>query len=382
MATSAHLRHINRRRILESILRVGRVSRSELARASGMSQPTVSRIVDELLSQGILVQSSGEQAGEGNGAARSAAVGRPSTPLELDRRKPRYLVVQLGVRETRLAAMPVAIPDRDDWPIAFGTAHSAARWQRSLASAARRLPQRGIDAIAISVPGVMDEAGGRVFLSPNLRWTEKADLGSILGRVFGVPVLFVQEIRALALGHRAVEPGATDFLLVDLGSGVGAAAVSGGTLYRGPLPMSGELGHTPVLDNPRRCGCGLVGCVETLLSRDGLLASAREHRDGDDWASLAGRIADRGLPDWMKRSLDAGAVAIASALNVLGQRSVVITGSLAELPAVAMDHLRGAVQSSAMWARFGTVQCQPAPRRRMAGLISVAIDRTLLNRPG
>ena len=57
MATSTYLRRMHRRRIIETVARCGRVSRSGLARATGMSQPTVSRIVDGLLSEHILAES-------------------------------------------------------------------------------------------------------------------------------------------------------------------------------------------------------------------------------------------------------------------------------------------------------------------------------------
>jgi hypothetical protein len=63
---------------------------------------------------------------------------------------------------------------------------------------------------------------------------------------------------------------------------------------------------------------------------------------------------------------------------VLGLRRVVITGSLTELPPVVMDHLARAVQSGAMWARFGEVECVAAPRRRAAGLVAMGIDRLVV----
>src|SRR6478752_2795945 len=118
MATSTYLRRMHRRRIIETVARSGSVSRSGLARATGISQPTVSRIVDRLLSEHILAESaedtrSGESVHAGfavNGTARAAVLGRPSTRLELDGRRPRFCVVQVGVRYTRLAVLPVAIP--------------------------------------------------------------------------------------------------------------------------------------------------------------------------------------------------------------------------------------------------------------------------------
>src|SRR3954451_13754590 len=98
MATSTYLRRMHRRRIIETVARCGRVSRSGLARATGMSQPTVSRIVDRLLSEHILAESGDDgrsgkgvlAAGGANGTAKAAVLGRPSTRLELDSRRPRF----------------------------------------------------------------------------------------------------------------------------------------------------------------------------------------------------------------------------------------------------------------------------------------------------
>lgn len=347
-----------------------------------MSQPTVSRIVDELLSRGILMEGEATQpattSGDG-GANGLTSVGRPSTPLELDRRRPRFVAIQLGVRKTRLAVLPIAIPDADRWDHEFDTPSNSDRWGRQLSDLWSSIATKGVSAVVVSLPGVVDEHTGRVFLSPNLRWTEQAHLADILKTIFGKPILFVQEIRALALGQLTLEPEVSDFLLVDAGSGVGAAAVAGGRLYTGPLPLSGELGHTPVLGNTRRCGCGAVGCIETLISRKGLIASAQEELGQTiSWPQLLNLLATGPTPAWLKRSLDAAAIIIASALNVLGLRQVVLTGGLAELPVSAVEYISEAIRADAMWARFGSVICRTAPRRRLAGMVSLAIDRTLL----
>jgi DNA-binding transcriptional ArsR family regulator len=122
MATSTYLRRMHRRRIIETVARCGRVSRSGLARATGMSQPTVSRIVDRLLSEHILAESaedarSGEMPSRRRGqrCAKAAVLGRPSTRLELDGRRPRFGVVQVGVRYTRTRGPPGRGPVRGRW---------------------------------------------------------------------------------------------------------------------------------------------------------------------------------------------------------------------------------------------------------------------------
>jgi predicted NBD/HSP70 family sugar kinase len=177
-----------------------------------------------------------------------------------------------------------------------------------------------------------------------------------------------------------VNPDCEDFLLVDFGDGVGGAIIMDGKPLANPLPISGEIGHTPVLGNQRRCGCGATGCMETLVSLRGLLESFSAATRGKkkSWGQLREHIAANGIGAWLAHSLDAAAVAIAGALNVLGLRRVVITGSLTELPPAVVAYLAQAVQNGSMWDKFGEVECVAAPRRRTAGLIAIGIDRLVV----
>jgi predicted NBD/HSP70 family sugar kinase/biotin operon repressor len=361
--------------VIESMLRLRRASRVELSRESGMSQPTVSRIVDQLLNEGVLVETSEDR---GNSLA-NPSLGRPSTPLALDHSKPRFAAIHVGVDKTRLATLPLAIAENDQWAIEFATPRSADRWAHELTHAWKQLRARHLEAAIVSLPGVVDQKAGRVFLSPNLRWTETADLPALLAPICRMPLIFVQELAALAMGQLALEPATRDFLLIDFGSGVGAAAVAGGKLYSGPLPLSGEVGHIPVLGNKRSCGCGSAGCLETLVSRKGLLTTASEAKAGDSWEDLLQSLQGKRVPEWIKPSLEATAVTIAAALNTLGLREVILTGYTSDFPPHVIEYLSDCIRADAMWARFGSVTVRTAPRRRLAGILSVGIERTLLN---
>jgi predicted NBD/HSP70 family sugar kinase len=383
MATPSQLRRINRRQIVAALLRRGVASRAELAKLTRLSQPTAGHIADHLLAAG-LIESAGpdETPAERAAGASASRRGRPGQRLRLDRSRLRILAIQLGVSRTHAAFLPVGIHGADRWPVVMTTGRSPEGWIREVARATRRLQIRQVETVIISVPGVVDERRGRVLLSPNLHWTENVDFEGLVRTVWPAPVLLMQEIRALALGHLALEPDEGDFLLVDHEDGVGGAAVAGGALFTGPLPFSGELGHTPVPGNRRRCGCGAVGCMETLASRPGLLASfaADRPRGPHTWPALIRDVEARGIRPWMTEALDATAAAIAGALNVLGLRHVIITGCLTELPAPVLAHVGQAVSRGALWARFSGVTCRGAPRRRMAGLVSAALDRLLIPR--
>lgn len=375
---------INKRALLDRLQRLGTASRADLAKSLGMSQPTAGKIADELLSIGVLEEVDAEPIVSSNGTTSRTRLGRPGRMLRLNRSKPRFLGIQLGVTETRLVTLPVGADQEDHWPVRIDTPDSEVEWVKELRKSADQFPQKKFWGVLVSVPGLVDEQAGRVLFSPNLHWTEGADLRALVGRVWKAPVALVQEERALALGHQYLDPEREDFLLVDFGDGVGGAVIVAGKLSATPLPISGELGHTPVLGNMRQCGCGAIGCVETLISKRGLMESfAEAHpKAPKTWAALASQIADEGMESWLITALDAAAVAIAAALNVIGLRHVVVTGSLAQLPPIVMQHLTGAIQRGAIWARFGTVEVEAAPRRRSAGLVAVGIDRLVLPMTG
>jgi predicted NBD/HSP70 family sugar kinase len=219
-----------------------------------------------------------------------------------------------------------------------------------------------------------------VLFSPNLHWTEGSGLIGLIQQVWDAPVALVQEERALALGHQASDPAQEDFLLTDFEDGVGGAAIVGGKIFSPPLPMSGEFGHTPVLGNKRACGCGAVGCLETLVSTSGLLRSFAASRPGAAarWPALVQFIAARGVVPWLAQALDATAFAIAGALNVCGLRRVVVTGSLEELPPAVLRYLAAAIERGALWARWGRVEVEGARRRRAAGLAAAGMERLVL----
>lgn len=370
------LRRLNERVVFDRLRRGGPASRAALAKATGLSAPTVGKLVDGLLRGGLVREL------DAPGDEDAPVLGRPGRMVALDDVRPRIAAVQLGVHHTRLAALPIAGPDDDRWAVRFATPRRAATWSRRLRAAAADLSLREPWAVVVSVPGVVDELAGRVLLSPNLHWTERADLGQLVADVWRAPVRFVQEIRALAMGHLAAAPGLGDFLLVDFGAGVGGALVRHGRVYDAPLALAGELGHTPVAGNDRLCGCGAVGCVETLASRDGMLMSlATQHgKRRAGWRQLVKHVEAHGIEPWLKRSLDAAGTTIGGALNVVGVRHVVVTGSLTELPDGVMHYLGEAVERAAMWARFGQVVCTAAPRRRAAGLAAAAIDQLILPR--
>ena len=352
-------------------MRVGGASRAELADATGMSRPTAGKIVDELLEAGVLEEQELEP--------DPGRLGRPGRRVTLESRAPRFLLIEVGVHRTSVAAVPLGVRADVAWATSFATPPSEVRFLRKLEAVIGELAIESPWAFALSLPGVVDEPSGLSIYSPNLHWTEGTRLPRGLSRRLGIPGCALQEIRALALGQLSGSPAETDFLHVDCDDGLGAAAVLGGRLFASALPMAGELGHTHVLGNTRRCGCGSTGCIETLAARPGLLTSyAQTRRSRPEWASAMAQLAGGPTPAWLRETVEALGTVLGGALNVLGLSRVVLTGAFADLPPAAIGHVRTAVDRGTLAARFAEVHVATAERRRAHGMVRALFERLLI----
>jgi len=371
---------MNQRALLEQLRRVGKASRADLSKSLGLSQPTTGKIADELIRMGLLEEINGDEENAEENALKESRLGRPGRLLRLNQRDKRFLAIQLGVKKTSFVTLPPGTNEEDQWMFDLQTPDNINDLEKVLETAARRIKVDSLWGVLVSVPGIVDENEGKVIFSPNLHWTENANLQVLIKNVWKAEALLMQEERALALGHHVVDAKGEDFFLVDFGEGIGGAAMVGGRLYSSSLPLSGELGHTPVCGNKRKCGCGATGCIETLVSERGLIESFSNitHNKNANWKDLVEHIKEHGLEPWLVDTLNATASVIAEALNVMGIRRVVMTGFISSLPKPVSDYLKEKIADGAMWARFGEVDVEIAPRRRTAGLVAAGIDKLVI----
>jgi predicted NBD/HSP70 family sugar kinase len=370
-AVPASLRIANQATLLEQLLGRKAASRAELAKATGMSKPTAGKIIDDLVQAGVV-----EEIKTVDGGRQS--VGRPGKQLRLSTGKPRFVVMELGVEWTRISALAPSPPEQERWEVQFKTPTTDAAWQEKVMQGAEKLDIKRPWGVLVSAPGVVDERAGRILLAPNLHWSENVDFPWMLRQIWSAPVGLIQEVRAAALGELGWRADGDDFLMIDVAEGVGGALMLGGRPYQGALPMSGEIGHTPIPGNNRPCGCGGRGCLETLASERGMVQSLREAKgQGTTFADVA-RAAEREVPPWMKATFDAVAMCVSAGLNIFGVRRVVLVGRVTELPAPATDYLVGAIQRAAMWSRFDAVAVTLAPKRRSRGLLLAGLHRFVM----
>ncbi|QLY33597.1 ROK family glucokinase [Nocardia huaxiensis] len=158
------------------------------------------------------------------------------------------------------------------------TPHSARALEDGLTRAVRELCGRhAIGAVGLAVAGFVDEDRATVRFAPHLPW-EDAPVAQRLTDRLGLPVILEHDANAaLWAEHRfGAAAGGRNVVLVAIGTGIGAALLVGGQLYRGSYGVAPELGHLQVVPNGRACACGKRGCWERYCSGTALVDTALE----------------------------------------------------------------------------------------------------------
>ena len=136
-----------------------------------------------------------------------------------------------------------------------------------------------IAGVGVGVPGFLDIPSGFVKTSPNLPLVN-VPLKDHLEAALGKKVRVNNDANAAALGEAWVGAGRDICSIVcyTLGTGVGGGIVVDGKLITGCSGMAGELGHMPIVPDLEaiQCGCGKMGCLETVASATGIVRMAQD----------------------------------------------------------------------------------------------------------
>jgi glucokinase len=117
-------------------------------------------------------------------------------------------------------------------------------------------------------------------------------MSAMLRDRLGLAVALGNDAHARALGEYVYGSahGLKDFIVVNLGHGVGSSIFSNGKAYLGSEGFAGEIGHTCVVHDGRTCGCGNKGCLEAYVGAKGICRTAEELMEASDKPSLMSKV--------------------------------------------------------------------------------------------
>lgn len=322
------VRELQRTRVLDVLRDHGPASRADLMRVTGLSRPTVSSIVAELLDISAIREI---------GKDPSGAKGRPSGLLAVAPPAGQAVSVDIGHTHARVIVADATGQVAEERVAAYEQRASA---EHVLGDAARLVTEvmAGADGIAgatVGLPSPVDLAG-----KPIARRFRDVDALAILGlHAYTNRVRVLNDADLGAAGEAAFGAGAhfSTFLHVKISNGIGAGLILGGRLYRG-RGYAGDIGHIRVVDDGEVCMCGNRGCLETVASSKALLKALQPaHHDVSlDFADLV-RLADTGDRGTHALLFDAGQIigrTLSALVTTLNPDAIVVGGALGALDPV------------------------------------------------
>jgi len=247
---------MNERSVLEIVLREGAISRAELARATGLSKPTISLALSRLEEAGLL-----REVGRTSGNRGATAL-----LYDLDPSSGHVLAIDVGRRWVRMVLADIAGRTR-----ARRNERTAARGGRQLPNQIGRIAKdlaaeaglslRDVAAATIGSPGVVQADGDHMQLAPSLPGLQtRGAIDRLRDELGGAPLRIENDVNLAGLAELANGHGTEqdDFVFVSVGTGVGMALVLGGELRRGASGTAGEIGFLPLPTGaPARRGLGM-----------------------------------------------------------------------------------------------------------------------------
>lgn len=383
------VRQANLARVLGALDQLAPCSRTDLRAVTGLVSGSVSSIVDELVSRGLVIET-----GE---TTTTTGRGRPRRLLTLNPGRVLCTVVQLTstdvIAEVRDLRGAVRWQSRRNHSLRDGLAEDvidvlSAAVKRA-ARAGARAPAGWSSGTVIAVPGPV--VAGRTLGASLELGIERVDLLLPLAR--RVPgerqITLMNDGRLGALAEYSAitsteRPSAMAYLTG--GSGVSGGLVFDGEPYLGSHLMAGECGHVSVAMDGPDCGCGARGCLTLYLGYDGMLAASglgalvEERGQAAAVDELLRRLGDgdaRAI-EVLDRAGSALATAIGTMSNYTDVDLVVLGGSLVRLERWLLPRVRGLLDSR----RSRIAEFNPRVTRAQHGDDAPRIGAWILARDG
>jgi len=250
-----------------------------------------------------------------------------------------------------------------------------------------------VTAAGIGWAGLVNQRAQRIEANPNLVDVSSYDLHSELERATGFTVVIDNDANAAAYGEwrSGAARGFNDVFYVTLGTGIGSGLILGGQLQRGARGFAGEFGHFKISGDGLECGCGGIGCLETMASGPNIVRRVREQLFSDPSFSVSTLARDmEGIltaerveraaieKDDLALSVlkETGRIlgnAVASVVNLLNVEVVVLGGGVMAAGDLMLEPIREAVQMAALTPALECCRIVPAQLGQDAGIIGAAL---------
>lgn len=284
---------------LELIKNSNGISRSELAKELDITPAGVGKVVNRFLENGIIEETS---VGVSTG-------GRRPLILKINEKKigailgvslaPRFIQIVIGdisgkILKDKKYSLKKRLLDKEHKRL-LDKEHNILELTEKLIE--REIKKNSdISIISVVMNGMVDSENGISIFSPHYNW-KNINLKKRFEDRFRVKVFVENDVRAMALTEKIFGSckDNQNFVVMNIGDGVGGSIFLNDAPYHGYGSISGELGHMVVRRNsPEKCSCGKKGCLETEVSNVAIIKKITSQIKLNNYSSLKNILIEKG----------------------------------------------------------------------------------------
>ena len=363
------------------------ISRADLAEKMGLTRAAVTVIINDLISNGIIV----------NTESRTTASGRPPVALEINPDQGLVAAVDMGAMHLSVALGDFSARILEEIELPFRVDRGPKESLQQADTILRELLQKrglatpDLAAIGVGVPGPVIADKGMVMAPPIMPGWDRFPIRATLESQWKSAVTLNNDAELGALGEWAYGAGRGEknLAFIKVGSGIGAGLIINQQIYGGTTGSAGEIGHLTIDENGPLCTCGNHGCLEAFAGGHAIAAQARKlvasgrrtllsEKNLDSISARdvaeAARRGDLTAQDIIQRSGTFIGIAIAGLINLFNPSTVIIGGGVAQVGDLLTGPIRQAVRERSLRASEHSVRITTAMLGRRSSLIGALIQ--------
>jgi len=303
--------HQQQRQIILNLIRKYQpVSRGKLKMLSGIRLGTVGNLVEELKKEGLIQEDfqKRDRRGRRPGLLRINRQGRLVVGLELSQKAISGILMDLGagVIKTERKLLPEDVSKGKIFKMLDEVISL-------LLFSTGNIPVAGLGFVD---PGMVDFQRGVSIYSTILPAWRNVPVKKILEESYRFPVIVSNSQQAKAIAEHCFgqAKGVDNFVYVEYGEGIACGIFLEGRPIRGQQFVAGELGHTRIPGENKKCRCGRYGCIEALCCFP-VMEKLVQKKDKDILSKRIGYLA----------------VSIGNLVNLLNPALVILDGNFLRL---------------------------------------------------
>ena len=265
------MKRMNTALLLNLIREKGKISRTDLAKESGLTAATVTNLTAELIESGLIVEcSTGVSTG-----------GRKPVFLKINSDQFHIVTVSICPDTVEFAVMDFCakILSYKHMPINRDADPDMCAEFIGKCIDGYKYKDKVIG-IGVGVHGIVNSDEGISVYAPNLDW-KNVNIKKLINKYTDIPVFVDNDVRCMALAEMwfGRKRNSDDFVYVYVGRGVGSAVVINNSLLRGSFDAAGEIGHTVIDINGPKCECGKKGCLQAFTNKKAMMNYLKDNLD-------------------------------------------------------------------------------------------------------